>query len=215
MPKRMSFAKVAILFALILILTSCIIPNNYECEMVFENRMYSIEYEGEFIVVPALQALIGPDGSKSENPRANQIAKEATAEFADAIKQEVARKDENGKCDISTKDESTLDADMFFESDYSLAKSYAGDSFMNVVEVKAVDDKTIKVYSRDINQRDKQGIKQLGLGDVNGELCIKTDGEVLETNAQKKPGMFSKCYKWDTDLDTPVLMVIRFKEPIG
>lgn len=176
----------------------CILPNKYQTTITVEKDACQVDYKGHFVVLVA---------ANPEMP-----AEQKTKLTIDTMKRLEA--------DI-LKEKGTITTKMTEPGVFEAAISYKqaiGQNparVLNLFSIQGDGQGKVTVQSFELNAGDRQNFSAQGINGV-GELTVKTAGQVLEENAQDKPGWLAKWigggYTWKQDLlkSPQASMVIQF-----
>ncbi|GAB3123817.1 hypothetical protein [Novispirillum itersonii] len=175
-------------------LSGCLLPDRYEAELtVLTDGSYTLTYDGEFIDVMT-HAEMQKKGltEKQEAERAEFVSEN----FDIGV---------NGE-KLKYKGKARYSADFVDKGDY---RRFNSGSIAQVMKIIDRPDGTVSV--RGLKPKDGGKIPD-GLTS-QGDICIITDMEVIEHNANSTPGWFSKCYRWKKyQLLTDPELLIRMRK---
>ena len=202
---RRKYTAVVSMIILAGTLAGCWLPDNYDLDMkVAPSGSYAATFSGDIVYLPLYadikQARAKPaDIAKADKEMLTDIRKTAGVRSADA------RGDAAYRVVIDA-------AGTVHKGD--TARSPFGD--IGPLAIIPQGDKIIITNNANADPAQMRKVladlRSAGLKS-RGDVCIHTDAQVLESNADSKPGLLSSCYKWHVDdfVRTPksIRMVIK------
>lgn len=179
----------------IVLAAGCLVPEKFTADSILnKDKSYAFTFKGTMVYVPY----------RMEKPKEGKEAAAAfaaqEAKMAKEIEQELLSKHGdtfkkvhyagNGVFSIEYAAKGTLVETYFFPNRDS-----------RVISFSPQENGTI-VVSGGPKDEDWTQLEQLGVN-VKGVFSLKTDAKVLEHNARKTPGFFSKSYVWDIGPGNP------------
>ncbi len=183
-------------------LTSCLVPDKYNAILEVSNKAYSFEFIGEMRIM-VLYTDDYKSGSLNFSPHAKPLQNQVVDEFERVIK-------ERKNARIETRhDEPTV-----FQTSFAYTSTYNYPEASGLFNFE-INDRILTIRSRHINNEDMALLAKYNIPS-QGNLCIKTTGQVLESNATTPANAFNRCNTWELKkLDEGVKMVIKFHDSIN
>ncbi len=183
------------------LLSSCLVPDKYNAILEVSNKAYSFEFIGEMRIM-LLYTDDYKSGSLNFAPHAEPLQNQVVDQFKRVIKER-----ENAR--IETKhDEPTI-----FQTSFGYSSVYDYPEASGLFNFE-INNNILTIRSRHINPEDRELLLAHNIPS-RGKLCIKTTGQVLESNATTHANAFNRCNTWELkNLDEGVKMIIKFHEPI-
>lgn len=176
--------QILVVLLLPLMLSSCLFPEEFQSKVeINKNGTFTFEYDG------VLTFVLG----KAEEVKKGKLSPNANKEIEKL--ESKLRKDEgfkkveylgHSKFRVYYEKEGALSAPFYFVGEsvrlFSITQKEKG-----LIELQGT-----KLSEKDIRQLEPLGLK------IDGELTVKTDGEVVEQNANSSPSLFGLMggYEW-------------------
>ncbi len=184
-----------------LLLSSCLVPDKYTAILEVSSNAYSFEFIGEMRIM-VLYTDDYKSGSLNFSPHAEPLQNQVVDQFKRVIKER-----DNSRIEVKHVEPTVFQTSFAYSSIYDHPEASGLFNF----EVK---DNVLTIRSRNINPEDRVLLREHNIPS-RGKLCIKTTGQVLESNATTHANAFNRCNTWELkNLDEGVKMVIKFYEPI-
>ncbi|CAA7617918.1 hypothetical protein [Magnetospirillum sp. UT-4] len=198
-------ARTLAALSLIMLLSSCYIPDKFRGELrISRFGDYALTYEGDLIFAPILHAYAeGRITPENEEERHNNIYKDLVRDTA--IKD--LKKAGKGRFHVK------------YERQGRLAKVQLS-SFLRrdarLISLKSNEDGTIIIDANGVKASDAQRMAELGIG-MEGEFRITTDGKVMKHNATEVRAFGAyQVFIWRIEnalSPTPTLVFLRDPDP--
>lgn len=175
---------------LILLLSACIVPEDFTLNMTAGPSDVSFSYDGTIVVINVFAA-------RNEEKAKNKA--DMMKVFDENFRDEVVKN--NGQY----KSEYDLNGRMGVETQLSLPYSKLRDrNLYNLIKTTHRGNGVFEFNSVLIKPGDQNHLKSIGLDidDISGDIAFtpREGVKVLEHNAESEPGLFSKAYKWDLEM---------------
>ncbi len=189
------------LVLLCFLLTGCLVPDKYQATLEVSNKAYSLEFIGEMRIM-VLYTDDYKSGSLNLSPHAEPLHKQVVTEFQRVIKER-----SNARIEVEQKEPVLFRTAFAYTSPYDYPEASGLFNFN-------IEDSVLTITSRHISPEDKTLLAKHNIPS-QGTLCIKTLGEIIESNAQIHSNAFNRCNTWTMkNLDEGIKMVIKFQDPI-
>ena len=189
--------KLTLCLLLSLCLAGCFVPNKYRATLSVSQPAYSFEFIGEMHIMAAYT-----DTYKKSVDDPRMLAHKVVNEFERVIK-------ERQQASVETK----LVSPTLFQTKFLYVSPYTLPEATGMFKMKVEGD-TLTVTSRPLSEKDREMLRLNNI-ESRGQLCIKSFGTVLESNAHRGATLLDRCNIWNLDnLDEPVRLVVRFSKPI-
>ena len=165
------------IFLIPFVLSSCFFPEEFESEVeIRKNGTFRFSYDGTLIFVPG---------------RADDIADKEIRELEHDLKKDKGFKEieymGHSKFKVIYEKEGSLDTPFYFVG-----------RRLDLFAIYPKGGGLIEVRGVDLNERQIRELEELKLS-IDGELTVKTDGKVIEHNANSTPSLFGLVggYGWE------------------
>lgn len=179
-------------------LTACLIPDEYEATIEFAaDGSYKYQFDGKMAYAPGQESLVNhgtrPDFNRAEFDKF--IA--GVADLMQNSKEEAVT--------VSKIDDATITAAIVGEGE-----AHRSRNIMQAMGEVVFRGEEVTVRTAKWKARDREAMEKLKLNS-RGEICLKTELEVLSHNADEEPSLLSDCYLWNMDVvrSEPVEVVMR------
>lgn len=176
-----SFIKLVTLAFSVLALAGCYAPENFNAQLNFdEDGSYTFHYKGNLAYVPLMVDM------QKKNMSAEQ-EKEFAAKHLAAMKKDTDVK----SAEYVGKGRYKVEVEEKLKPGQKL-------NFMGMLSVVHTQDGNIKVSTAKAKEKDKEGLKSLGLN-VTGDLSVSVpkNAKVLSNDADSTPTLGFGSYKWN------------------
>ncbi len=183
------------------LISSCLVPDKFTAILEVSNKAYSLEFIGELRIM-VLYTDDYKSGSLNFSPHAQPLQTQVVNEFERVIK-------ERSKSRI----EILHDTPEVFKTTFAYTSSYEHPEASGLFNF-TISDNILTIRSRHISPEDRKLLQKHNIPS-QGSLCIKTTGQVIESNASIAANAFNRCNTWELkNLDDGVEMVIKFHDSI-
>lgn len=194
MKKGTAYIKVVVLLG-VLLAAGCLVPEKFASDATInKNRSYALTFKGTMVYLPyrmdksKAPGKDSPEGLAARDAAMTDIEKELLTKEGDTFKK--VKYVGNGVFDIEYAAAGELTEPYFFPSHET-----------QLVRFVPEDDGTITIQGSG-EEKNWAELKQFGVN-VDGKFSLKTDATVVEHNARKTPGLFSKAYVWEIGPGNP------------
>ena len=199
---RLSFLRTAAASAgLCVLLSGCLLPDRFDATLTLATDRATLDYDGELV---ATAVFIDATAGKLTPDETEKATREALAPAVEDVRRD------SGTLDLTLLGEGRARAKVHWTQPTPAAG--AKTTFADLVAIRRQGDGTLEIASPELKERDRTQLARMGLGGASGRLCIRTSGQVVDSNATTRPAEPGGCHVWTVTVlkDAPIRMLVRF-----
>lgn len=178
---------------LCVLMAGCLVPDRYTATLSLTGAGdYTLNYDGEAVDLVMLDAR-----------EKGQLTPKLERDMVALYTKELAKQAKGLTL--------TYKGDARFRAKFDSAGNYRSGKVKEIADLLQL--RLMKDGILDVKSVDLGNVKKLPKGvSSTGDICITTDMEVIEHNADSTPGLLSKCYRWKNyDMINGPRLVLRLK----
>lgn len=179
------------------LLAGCLFPEKFDASVAINpDRSHNVKFDGTVVVVPAQKDKIDNGG------KLRKVAENTMEDMVKGIQKDKIFKSAKRSGDTSVA--------VVIDHTYGPKES---SSTFDALTVRKMPDGTIQIRSPKLAPSDLAELNKLKMGiDETIRVYLPANAQVIETNAQSKPGVIDKSYGWKIkDPQEAVFLVVRLK----